>query len=169
MEIKNTTKFPTERVRELIAFCKPRNVSGFDVNVRNCASGFHGSAFVEGSYKHPKMRVKNGRRKTTFPPFIEINIKRGHRQHESYTFPKHGAYLRFTLWNLDEVVLYLLAHEMRHLWQKKIPKGRRVWGSRGQYSERDADAYAIRIIRAWRRVSNQTRNFTLPPACNAAQ
>ena len=33
----------------------------------------------------------------------------------------------------------------------RIPRGRRVWGARGQFSERDADAYAIRMLRAWRR------------------
>ena len=26
-----------------------------------------------------------------------------------------------------------------------------VWGSRGRYSERDADAYAVRKLREWRR------------------
>lgn len=35
--------------------------------------------------------------------------------------------------------------------QARVPKGRRVWGARGQFSERDADAYAIRTLRAWRR------------------
>jgi hypothetical protein len=53
--------------------------------------------------------------------------------------------------NATELLVMILAHEVRHLWQADVPRGRRVWGSRGQYSERDADAYAIRLLRAWRR------------------
>jgi hypothetical protein len=33
--------------------------------------------------------------------------------------------------------------------RKKSEKANRVWGVRGQFSERDADAYAIRKIREW--------------------
>ncbi len=63
----------------------------------------------------------------------------------------------FTAAELREVIRFVkpsdvvTAHELRHLWQAQHPKGWRVWGSRGQYSERDADAYAIRMLRAWRR------------------
>jgi hypothetical protein len=51
----------------------------------------------------------------------------------------------------EEAVLFVLAHEMRHLWQARVRRGRRVWGSRGVLSERDADAYALRALRHWRR------------------
>jgi hypothetical protein len=34
-----------------------------------------------------------------------------------------------------------------------------VWGSRGQYSNRDADAYAIRKVREWR------KNHNIPLYC----
>lgn len=49
-----------------------------------------------------------------------------------------------------EALVYVAAHELRHLWQHDHTAGK-VWGARGQYSERDADAYAIRMLRKWRR------------------
>jgi hypothetical protein len=59
-----------------------------------------------------------------------------------------------------EAVVFLVAHELRHVWQGRIKKGRRVWGARGQYSERDADAYALRVLRRWRRETNGTTEFS---------
>jgi hypothetical protein len=53
----------------------------------------------------------------------------------------------------EEAFVHMIAHELRHIWHKKIPKGYRVWGARGLYSDRDADAYAIRKVREWRRRS----------------
>lgn len=49
----------------------------------------------------------------------------------------------------SEAVLFVLAHELRHLRQARVKRGRRVWGARGQFSERDA--YALRALRHWRR------------------
>ena len=64
------------------------------------------------------------------------------------------AYVPFDQYTQEEAILHLLSHEMRHLWQARVPKGWRVWGSRGQYSERDCDAYAIRVVRHWRRTGS---------------
>ena len=61
------------------------------------------------------------------------------------------GYLSSLNFTWQETMIHLIAHELRHLWQQRIPKGRRVWGARGQYSERDADAYAIQVVRRWRR------------------
>jgi hypothetical protein len=53
----------------------------------------------------------------------------------------------------EEVLVHIFAHELRHLWQKNHPGKRgKVWGAKGQYSERDADAYAIRKMREWRQM-----------------
>jgi hypothetical protein len=42
----------------------------------------------------------------------------------------------------------MLAHEMRHVWQA-LGNPRRIWGCEGQ-DERDADAYALRMLRTYR-------------------
>ena len=49
------------------------------------------------------------------------------------------------------IVVYLVAHELRHLWQGLIPRDQQTWHGVGQSSEHDADAYAIGKVRHWRR------------------
>ena len=77
-----------------------------------------------------------------------------------------GGYINCLLLSREEAVILVMAHELRHLWQmdhrrrRRITEGRRgeegagVWGSRGQYSNRDADAYGIRKVREWRKNHN---------------
>ena len=61
------------------------------------------------------------------------------------------GYLASAEYAQEEAIVHLVAHELRHLWQANVPKGQRIWGARGRFSERDADAYAIRKVRHWRR------------------
>jgi hypothetical protein len=61
------------------------------------------------------------------------------------------GYLASAEYTQEEAIVHLVAHELRHLWQANVPKGQRIWGARGRFSERDADAYAIRKVRHWRR------------------
>ena len=42
----------------------------------------------------------------------------------------------------EEMAIYILAHELRHVWQWRLHRG---------ISERDACAYGIHILRRWRR------------------
>lgn len=76
-----------------------------------------------------------------------------------------GGYINCLLLSREEAVILVMAHELRHLWQmdhrrrRGIKEGEGgegvgVWGSRGQYSNRDADAYAIRKVREWRKNHN---------------
>ena len=82
-----------------------------------------------------------------------------------------GGYINCLLLSREEAVILVMAHELRHLWQMDHRRRRRikqeqrkrggggeetaaVWGSRGQYSNRDADAYAIRKVREWRKKHN---------------
>jgi hypothetical protein len=142
MRVKNTTTIPSETLREIIRFVCPPGVSGFDVRLNNCRGIFKGRAYAKGSAYHDRAC-----------PFVVLYI--GADSWFPYTrrwqSPK-GGYLPIPpLANRVEALVYIAAHELRHLWQERIPRGRRVWGARGQYSERDADAYALRMLRAWRR------------------
>ena len=143
MRVKNTTDIPTEMLRDIVRFVCPPGVAGFDVRLNNTRIGhYSGRAYAEGSAYHDRACA-----------FVVLRIgppshfpDRGGRQHH------RGGYLPAP-WLADrtEALVYLAAHELRHLWQGRVPRGRRVWGARGQYSERDADAYALRMLRAWRR------------------
>ena len=54
-----------------------------------------------------------------------------------------------------KALVHFLAHELRHLWQKNHPKKKdKVLGSRDQFSDRGADAYAFRKMREWRHQDN---------------
>jgi hypothetical protein len=68
---------------------------------------------------------------------------------------RKGGYIESLILTRDEALVYLLAHELRHFWQKNHHGKRgKIWGARGVYSEKDADAYAIRKQRAWRAIHN---------------
>lgn len=60
---------------------------------------------------------------------------------------------RYYIANRIEHLVYIVAHELRHLWQAKGGSRRRgmAHGARGQFSEIDTESFAIRMLRAWRR------------------
>lgn len=143
MRVRNTTTVSTDDLREIIRFVCPPGIHGFDVRLNN-AKGypFAGAAYPEGSGCHDRacafvvLRIGP---ETLFP------------RPPRPPAPARAGYLP-TPWfaSRTEVLVYLTAHELRHLWQAKVKRGRRVWGARGQFSERDADAYALRMLRKWR-------------------
>lgn len=140
MKIKNYTDYSVKDLREIIKFVKPSGVSKFDISFKNCQYAYRGMAYTEGCSYHdspaPLIIVSVGKR-TDFP--IRVEKRKG------------KGYLPVDIYSREEAFVYVTAHEIRHLWQYKHPKGWRVWGARGRYSERDADAYAIRKLRQWRR------------------
>jgi hypothetical protein len=143
MRITNTTIISDAKIRELIRFAKPSGISKFDVMLKNhSGSGVRGVAYYEGNNYHYSRR-----------PFIVVAVQ---PSEEGYPRRCNGGkgYLSYLLLSRTEDVLLVLAHELRHLWQRKHPKGWRVWGARGQFSERDADAYGIRKVREYRKNSH---------------
>lgn len=144
MRLKNTTTIESEIVREIIRFVCPPGVSGYDVKLQNGRGyDFKGYAYTNGSNWHDRagwfVNLYVGEAKR-FPRGPRPPVRKG----RGYLPTPYIA-------SREEALVYVAAHEMRHLWQGRVPRGRRVWGARGQYSERDADAYAIRMLRAWRR------------------
>lgn len=142
MRITNTTTFDRELIAEIARFVCPPGVTGYDVHVGHMAgSSYKGVAYPEGHGSHGRACW-----------FVKLHLGKTMKFPKPPRLPHRAGYLP-TPWLADrtEVLVYLAAHELRHLWQGKVPRGRRVWGARGQYSERDADAYAIRMLRAWRR------------------
>ena len=158
-KLRNTTDIPDEQVREIIRLVRPSGISNFDVMVKN-GRHYKGMAYWSGSGYH-----------ATNDPFITLHLAPekdylGHRKWTGDAFngerwpvkvPKfplmkgaRGGYLPCLLLSRNEYLAYLLAHELRHLWQSNHKNGK-VWGARGKFSERDADAYAIRMVRAYRR------------------
>jgi hypothetical protein len=136
MRLKNYTDIETERIREIIRFVKPSGIGGFDVRISNTKRyRFAGRAYMEGSDYHDRDC-----------PFIVVRIG-GKGWDYPYKSCSYGIIL-----SKEEILVMVIAHELRHLWQYKHKKGK-VWGAKGRFSERDADAYAIRKVREWRRLN----------------
>ena len=135
MRLKNYTDIDSDLVRDLIRFVRPSGISNFDVRVSNGQS-FRGRACWGGSGYHDRACPFIV---CAIPKVWKPCIKRG-----------HGAYLDIAIGSKVEALVVLLAHELRHLWQATHTRGK-VWGSKGRFSERDADAYAIQMLRRFRR------------------
>jgi hypothetical protein len=150
MKIQNTTDISNKRIRQMIDFVKPNSVaSKFTIRVTNGSTEYVGKAYTEGlgswakkseDYDRPHVIARIGK-KDMFP----------HRSW-AHTKPK-GGYISSLILTREEALVQIIAHELRHLWQR-THKGKRgkVWGARGWYSDRDADAYAISKTREWRRL-----------------
>lgn len=155
MRLHNYTKIDTELLREIIRHCVPSGVSGFDIAFKNSRC-YHGIAYAEGCTHYARSKRGYHKGATSRTPYVIIYISRplhGVKWKKPFKFTERGAYLGVRVFSEVEAVVNLVAHELRHLWQRKVPRGYRVWGSRGQYSERDADAYSIRKLREWRRLN----------------
>jgi len=141
MRIRNTSKiYSIEQIRKIIHFVRPSGISNFDVMIKNSGDSFWaGGAYVKGSYYHS----------LSSNPFITLRV--GKIKMPFIYSPFRAGYLPWECFTQEEFLVHLIAHELRHLWQQVHPRGWRVWGSRGQFSERDADAYAIHKVREWRR------------------
>jgi hypothetical protein len=140
MKLKNHTDIPTDFIKEVIRFVRPSGISKFDVRVVNhVGTAGRGVAYPRGSgYLN------------TAPPFVIASIA-PRKRFKRYVATGSGGYLPIPIGSREEAIVVILAHELRHLWQHKVKRGRRVWGARGQFSERDADAYALHKLREWRR------------------
>lgn len=131
MRLKNSTDIPDDWIRACVAAVRPPGISNFQVTVTNTTAG-----------------ASRGR--MTFDGGVLVRVPRTEKG-ARFVHNVGGAYLPIAYGSRRETLLVVLAHELRHLWQQRIPRGRRVWGSRGQYSERDADAYALQMLRRYRR------------------
>lgn len=139
MKLRNTHPVFTDAfIREVVEFVRPPGISNFLVRITSSERCNWGALAWPHSKRTWRIRVKIN------PDFARVMASI--RRHK----PK-GAYLPFECYTAEEVLVHLIAHELRHLWQRRVRKGYRVWGARGQYSERDADAYAIHKVREWRR------------------
>jgi hypothetical protein len=117
MKLKNYTDIPNSEIREMTRFCKPVNVSHFDLRISNSyTSTFRGRFYPKGCYYHE-----------TLKPLIVVRVTKDAKKFPLYTrHTKGGGYIDTLLLNREEAFLLVIAHEIRHLWQKHHPH-RKVW------------------------------------------
>lgn len=139
MRLKNHTDLDDEWIRAVIRAVRPAGISNFDVRISNHAGrGACGAAYTKGSAYHDRAA-----------PFLVVRVAKTDERARMIVKAR-GGYLAHDYGNKREAVLFVIAHELRHLWQAKHTRGK-VWGSKGRYSERDADAYALGMLRRFRR------------------
>jgi hypothetical protein len=162
--------------------------SKFDVRVTGLSDGtFTGYAIP--SRERPVIVLRIGRNEKKFPHYRDYTpkVRRPWRKvilyfekfnektrqyetwHESMPYQSikdmekkisYGGYISKLILCREEALVSIAAHELRHLWHKNHPGKRgKVWGARGKYSERDADAYAIRKQRKWRKIHAPTEVY----------
>jgi len=138
MKLKNYTEIDGKWLRQMVAAVKPSNVSKFDISFKNCGWGHRGRAYTGGCSYH-----------SSSAPLVIVSLSKKVRY--PYHGTNRGAYLGVVMYSMREAALAITAHELRHLWQAKVKTGWRVWGAKGQFSERDADAYSLQMVRRYRR------------------
>jgi hypothetical protein len=178
MKLRNTTDIPNDVVKEIIRFVKPPGITRFDVMLRNCASRYAGRAYTQGSGYHdnaapfvvvrigrdtrPRWETERDGKKFVMnePPFRDNSDQRNWKRVNRPTYPfvmqpyQRGQLRgrRYYIANRLECLVWIMAHELRHLWQAKNKTRRgKAFGARGQFSEIDTESYAIRMLRAWRK------------------
>lgn len=133
----NTTSVSKEVFQEIVRFTIPPGVHGIKIQIRNTWNGHGGAAWV--GCRRVGLRFQTDLK---YPSWIHP-YQRGQLKGKKYW-----------LASLEERIVYITAHELRHMWQRKSRnKAGYVWGSRGKFSEIDADSYALKMLRAWRRDS----------------
>jgi hypothetical protein len=160
MKLRNETKLRAKLLREMVNFCCPSGVTDFLIRFAHGRS-YSGGAYSE-QYANFVAKKETGFRgrvywEKTRNECSDVVIRiphyaKGRGKIENTTRGGRG-YLPSVEYTREEALVHLVAHELRHLYQALHPDRQRgrVWGARGQFSERDADAYAISRTRHWRR------------------
>jgi hypothetical protein len=181
--LRNTSGLPDSTVRQVVDWiAEDLGIAGFDVECRAGSSVIVGSAYSKGSSYHSTARpfvvlrigtdsmthyeqatrgtIYHGSRRAHLPDpqkGIKVSKLRFPATIAPYQYAHHKG-KRYVVANRIEALVYLTAHELRHLWQaasasdkarsKSLP---RFHGSRGKFSEIDTEAYAIHTLRRWRK------------------
>jgi len=152
MRLTNTTDIPREQVMEVLRFVMPPGLTRTRVDVQNRLDWHIGGHAVPQSNR---VLLRVGKQRVIFTA-----KRNGEVRYQCWMYPrKHQTYQygqlkgrRYYIADRIECLVYLAAHELRHVWQYHRKNNRGVvWGSRGRFSEIDADSYAIRKLRQWRR------------------
>jgi hypothetical protein len=168
MKITNTTKIPNDKIREIISFVRPSGISNFDVMIKNSGdSSIAGRAYTSGNCSYhatndpfvvcripkPEPKTIHGFKGSIDNPVTWIETNYPKRLHTYQIGHLKGR--RYWIANQIEALVYVLAHELRHIWQAKMKNKKGYYPkSRGRFSEIDTEGFAITKLRAWRKLQS---------------
>ncbi len=140
-------KVPNSLLREIIRFTCPSSITNYSIWFKNFRPGSSQIGFCGRAYinrKHVICRI----------PRHYIRLQKAYNA----VLKKGKGYRPWYAYTYEEALVAIVAHELNHLAQAKNPRlYRRTWGARGRFSELDCDAYAIRMLRAWRAQTSGTQ------------
>lgn len=164
MKVTNTTKIPNEIIREVIRFTRPPGIKNFDVMIKNSSDYFlAGRAYTKGNSTYHATADPFIVCRIPKPDYVKEVVQRGTGfivKRKRKSFPRklrtyqigHLKGKRYWLADQTECLVYILAHELRHLWQAKAKNKSGYYPkSRGRFSEIDTEGYAITMLRKWRK------------------
>lgn len=185
--LRNTSGLPDELVRRVTDdIAKTLGIGGFDIECRNCSGTLAGAAYTHGSSYHATARpfvvlrigtevvkphyfVQEGERKLCGSRSLLLRrYGRVQKSKIKLRFPatitpyQRGQHRgkRYVIANRVEALVYIAAHELRHLWQERRWMNKRgckplpyAHGAAGKFSEIDTEAFAIHTLRQFRKNS----------------
>ena len=150
MKLINKTKtYQTDFLKGLIDFInKDLNVEVNEIEFKTTRKLFHGTYY----FKKKRISIRLNPN-YNYPYKVEYNRKTKNLNY-------YNGYLDFLLLNHYETLIHVLAHELRHCWQEQNRKNRSNWiyNSYGKFSNKDADSFAIRKTREFRRKTQTLNN-----------
>jgi hypothetical protein len=161
ISLLNLSKYSDDEVwqvvRHVVPSLKFKRHPYIELTVTGCKPNWHhhGGYYEDGATRDDPLVVARANHRDSFYP---------HRHVPPENWAKQGYQPRLLLDRMESLV-DVLAHEFKHAWQyENIGKKRgRLHGvRRNSISEKEADAYAIKTVREWRRLYNH-REAYLPP------
>jgi len=158
MKLINTTSINDALLHQIIRYCQPSGVYLKDIKQFKFKSTKY---YHHGCYFHNKR--------------IVIHVPKPFTYTKPHVRSQSGGYLESTHYTWLEELIYLVAHEMRHMWQHnnqwKVPReAKRVrkhrMGTNASLTEVDACLYGIRKMRQYRNSSpNMAQGIPTYPPC----
>jgi hypothetical protein len=176
MRLVNKSNMADNAIQRMFEFCaKPLGLKAMTVRV-------YGTEFCKGSdnwggsfTSRSEIHIATGERRRTYPFFLDRSPERIVNSRDRWMWSpelqkyivkpgyvekyKDGPHMNMLFLSLEEFVLHLFAHELRHQWQRKTRPMKdytftaRKFGRKSHFrAERDADAYALNRLRAWRKL-----------------
>ena len=182
--LRNSSGIPDETVTAVVEWIAGRlGITQFDMKCRSSQSTVAGRAYTTGARSYHGSRrsfvvlrigtemierwtTNDGKRIALRRSWLgcahqETAVKVSRKRFLAFIRPCQYAYLkgrRYVLANRIEALVYLAAHELRHLWQaarvrddRKSARLPMYHGARGKFSEVDTEGFAITLLRQYRR------------------
>ena len=132
--IKNKSTVPNSRVVSILKFYRVYS-KNLNITIKNTKDSFYG--WFDKDTQEIVVAVAFGDK---FP----IKVVR------NKTCSIEGYASNFYLFSQEEALVYLIGHELRHLWQKEHNRSPRKGRIKKLYSETDAEIYALTKLNQWR-------------------